>query len=47
MAIKASYQAGETDVSARSLAAAIIDDLNRQGVRVCGLHTISQWLLRK
>jgi hypothetical protein len=47
MAIKVSLLAGDLDVSARSLAAAILDDLDRQGIRACGLHTLSQWLNKK
>ena len=47
MAIKVALLAGDIGIPARSLAAAIIDDLTRQGIKVCSLHTLSQWLNEK
>lgn len=47
LAIKVALLAGDLDVSARSLAAAIIADLDRQGTRVCSAHTLSLWLNAK
>lgn len=45
--IKAALIAGDIGIPARSLAKAIIEDFERQGVRVCSLHTLNQWLLEK
>lgn len=47
LAIKTSLLAGDLGVSARSLAKAILDDYQKHGVRLCSLHTLSQWLLQK
>ena len=47
LAIKAAHLAGDLGLPARSLAKAILDDFERQGIRVCSLHTLSQWLIEK
>lgn len=47
LAIKTAHLAGDLGLSARSLAKAILDDFERQGIRVCSLHTLSQWLIEK
>lgn len=47
LAIKAAHLAGDLGLPARSLAKAILDDFERQGIRVCSLHTLAQWLMEK
>lgn len=44
MAIKVDHRAGDIGLPARTLAKAILDDFDRQGIRVCSLHTLSAWL---
>jgi hypothetical protein len=47
LAIKAAYVAGDLGLTARALAKATLEDFDRQGIRVCSLHTLSQWLVAK
>jgi hypothetical protein len=45
LTIRASLLAGDLNVSARTLARAILDDFEKRGTRLCSLHTMNQWLL--
>lgn len=46
VAVRDAYRAGELNVKARTLAAAILDDLKKnRDLSPCSLHTMNQWLL--
>lgn len=47
LALKVSFLAGDIGVSARSLAMAIIDDLDSQGLKSCSLETLRTWLTER
>jgi hypothetical protein len=47
LSIRASLRAGDLNVTARTLARAILDDFETRGTRLCSLHTMSQWLLHE
>jgi hypothetical protein len=46
ISVRDTFRAGALTVAARTLAAAILEDLKQnRGITPCSLHTMNQWLL--